>query len=226
MQSHRILGVFVVLVAILVALGVGMLMLLRSAADDSDDDIITIDPDDAQEVSVDLGASRGSPIDPPLPLEDFSLPATTGTDFDLSESAGKIKLIYFGYLTCPDFCPTTMADLTRVYRELGEPADDLTVMLITVDPQRDDMARLTAYVGAFHDDFIGLRGTDESVQGVMAQFGAVAVQRDVDSALGYLVDHTASVFMVDRDNNVVYRFAYGTDVDGIVEDVRTLLDDG
>jgi len=214
----------VILVAILVAVGVGMLLLISSAADDNDDDVITLDPDSAEQASVDLGAARGSAIDPPIPLEDFAMPATTGADFDLSESEGKVKLIYFGYLTCPDFCPTTMADLTRVYRALDEPQDELTVMLVTVDPERDDMARLSAYVGAFHEDFIGLRAEDDALQSVMAQFGAVAIKREVDSALEYLVDHTASVFMVDQNNNVVYRFAYGTDPDGITEDVRTLLD--
>jgi protein SCO1/2 len=223
MKNQRFIGMIAGLALVLVALGVGMLLLVNALADDDDDNIVTIQTDGAELESTDLGASRGSAIDPPLPLEDFSMPSTTGDDYILSEETGKVKLVYFGYLTCPDFCPTTMADLTRVYRALGEPQDDLTVMLITVDPERDEMARLGAYVGAFHDDFIGLRGDDDALQALMAQFGAVAVRRDVDSALGYLVDHTASVFMIDQNDNIVYRFAYGTDADGITEDVRALL---
>lgn len=170
------------------------------------------------------GDLRGAVIDPPRTLDDFSLDSTSGETFKLSEHRGQTILLYFGYRTCPDFCPTTFAELLHVYKDLKEPADKLKIVFVTVDPERDDLANLTLYTQAFHKDFIGLRGEGDSLKQVMNTFGITATKRQVgDSPLSYLVDHTASVFLIAPDGTLQVQFLYGTNYRDILHDVRLVM---
>jgi protein SCO1 len=167
---------------------------------------------------------RGAVIEPPRPIGDFTLPSTTGEDFTFSQQRGKVMLIYFGYMTCPDVCPSTFADLRRVYTELGEDAEKVSVVFITVDPERDTLDRLSVYMAAFHEDFIALRPDAKYLQSILSDFGAQASRREVEgSALGYMMDHTASVFLVTSDGNLQEQFLFGTAYQDIVHDMRELL---
>lgn len=171
------------------------------------------------------GELRGAVFDPPREIADFSLASTAGEDFTLSEHKGEILLLYFGYRACPDFCPTTFVELRRVYQELNEPADRLKIVFVTVDPERDLMPDLTLYTHAFHEDFIGLRAEGEPLKAVMNQFGVVAKKQQVgDSALAYLVDHTASVFLIGPDGRLQAQYLYGTDYKDILHDVQLILE--
>lgn len=171
------------------------------------------------------GELRGAVLNPPRAIADFSLMSTTGEAFTLSQHRGELILIYFGYRTCPDFCPTTFAELKRIYTELGEPAEQVKVVFVTVDPQRDDLANLTLYTQAFHHDFIGLRGEGAALQQVMKEFGVVAERRQLaDSPLSYLIDHTASLFLVGADGRLQVQYLYGTHYRDIVHDLRLILD--
>lgn len=167
---------------------------------------------------------RGAAVEPPRPIHDFSLSATSGEEFRLSEQRGKVVLLYFGYMSCPDVCPTTFAELTRVYRELGEAADQVTVAFITVDPERDSLDRLTRYMAAFHEDFIGLWAEPQTLQPILDQFGVQVRKVDLpDSALKYTIEHTASVFLIAPDGKLLEQFLYGTPYKDIAEDVRLIL---
>ncbi|MCA9907052.1 MAG: SCO family protein, partial [Anaerolineae bacterium] len=168
---------------------------------------------------------RGAVFDPPRPIADFSFPSTTGANFTLSEHKGEIILIYFGYRSCPDFCPTTFAELKRVYDALDEPADRLKVVFVTVDPERDDLESLGLYTHAFQEDFIAVREDGTALQELMDEFGVVAEKRErSDSAMGYLIDHTASVFLIGPDGNLEVQYLYGTDYRDLVHDLRLMLD--
>lgn len=167
---------------------------------------------------------RGAVFDPPRSISNFDLASTQGDTFRLSDHNGEIILLYFGYRTCPDFCPTTFTELRQIYRELGEPADKLKVVFITVDPERDDLESLAAYTQAFHEDFIGLRTEGESLQRIMDEFGVVAEKRQLaDSALSYLIDHTASLFLIGPDGRLEVQYLYGTNYQIIVNDVKVIL---
>jgi protein SCO1/2 len=167
----------------------------------------------------------GSVISPPRPIDDFTMPATTGEDFVFSDQQGKILMVYFGYMTCPEVCPTTMADMLRAYREVGEPRENVRVLFITIDPERDTLDRMTAYVNAFHEDFIGLRpDSQEVLDAAMHNFGVIAQRREVDSALGYLWDHSATVFLVAPDGRLVSQLPYGVSYTEIANDLQVLLD--
>jgi len=166
---------------------------------------------------------RGAVISPPREVEDFTLASTRGEDFTLSDHRGNIILVYFGYMTCPDVCPATMADLLRAYRELDEnTAENVVVVFITVDPERDTLDRMDLYTAAFHEDFVGLRGEGEQLEHVMQNFGVQASRREVDSALGYLVDHSASVFVIGSQGKIIEQFLFGTPYQDIAEDIKLL----
>jgi protein SCO1/2 len=168
---------------------------------------------------------HGAVFDPPRALDDFTLDSTAGSTFTLSEQQGRLILLYFGYRTCPDFCPTTFMELRRVYMELGEPSDRLTVAFVTVDPERDTIEVLTPYTQQFHPDFIALRGEGETLDQVEQTFGIVAERVSVgESAQSYLYDHTASIFLIGVDGTLQGQYLYGTDHRDIAADLRLLLD--
>lgn len=171
------------------------------------------------------GQLRGAVVEPPRKIQDFTLPSTTGDDFTLSAYKGKVVLFYFGYMTCPDVCPTTFADLRQVYTHLGDLADKVQVVFVTVDPERDTLERLTLYTRGFHEDFIAVRGEGDTLQAILDNFGVKATRRVVgESALSYLIDHTASIFLVGPDGRLLEQFMYGTRYQDIVQDVTLILE--
>ena len=171
------------------------------------------------------GQLRGAVFDPPRTLTDFAFPSTTGSEFRLSDYQGQVVLIYFGYLTCPDFCPTTLAELQQIYKNLEDPADHVKVVFVSVDPDRDTLEHITSYVHAFHNDFIGLRGEGDALAQAMNQFGVTAEQQQLaDSPLSYLIDHTASIFLITPDGRLEAQYLYGTDYRDILHDVEAVLD--
>ena len=168
---------------------------------------------------------QGAVIDPPRVLEDFTIMSTTGEEFTLSEHHGEAILIYFGYRACPDFCPTTFSELKRVYADLNEPADQMKIVFVSIDPERDDLESLKLYTNAFHKDFIGLRSEDQELESLMEQFGIVAEKRILgESALAYLYDHTATLFLINPKGELEVQYLYGTPYRIIVNDLRLILD--
>jgi protein SCO1/2 len=169
---------------------------------------------------------RGAVFNPPRPIVDFSIPSTTGDNFTLSEHRSEVILIYFGYRSCPDFCPTTFAELRRVYKELNEPEDKLKIVFATIDPERDTLEYLQQYVNGFHEDFIGLRAEGQELSRLESAFGVVATRRVVgDSALSYLYDHTASIFLIGPQGQLESQYLYGTNYRDIVHDLQIILDE-
>jgi len=167
---------------------------------------------------------HGAVFDPPRVLTDFTMKSTEGTDFTLSQYRGQTILLYFGYRSCPDFCPTTFAELNQIYAALKQPKDKLKVVFVTVDPERDTLHNLTLYVHGFNEDFIGLRDDGDGLKQLMKQFGVVAEKRQVgDSPLSYLVDHTASLFLITGDGQLKVQYLYGTSYRDVLADLKTMF---
>jgi protein SCO1 len=165
---------------------------------------------------------QGTILDPPRTVQDFTLPSTTGEDFTFSDYGGKLMLVYFGYMTCPDVCPTTLADMMRAYREIGEP-EDVQVVFISIDPERDTLDRMAKYVGAFHLNFIGVRPESEAqVQALTQDFGVTYQRREVDSAVEYLMDHSATVFLVGPDGRILTQYPFGVAYTEMAHDLDVL----
>ena len=146
---------------------------------------------------------RGGRLEPPKLAPDFSLTDQNGNPFRLSSTRGQVVLLYFGYTSCPDVCPLTLADITASRNELGKNAEQVQVVFITVDPERDTQAVLQRYVPAFDPSFIGVRGTPEEIKTVADAYGVQFKKTPLpNSALGYAVDHSAFIYVIDRSGRL------------------------
>lgn len=169
---------------------------------------------------------NGSVIPPSNPVSDFTLWAHTGQSVQLSDFRGKVTLLYFGYTYCPDVCPATLAELTDALEELKpEERQQVQVLMVTVDPDRDTPEVLANYLSHFDDSFLGLTGSDEEITAAAAPFGIFYQKRDGTSESGYLVDHTASVAAVDKEGHLRLIYPFGTPGRDIAADLQHLLDE-
>jgi len=167
---------------------------------------------------------RGTLYDPALPAPEIELTQENGSSFRLSEMRGRVVLLFFGYTSCPDVCPTTLSDLHRVMGELGSNADQVQVVFATVDPNRDTPEKLQEYVSIFDPSFIGLSGSMDEMEKVWADYGVYREEEQLpNSATGYLVNHTARVNVIDRDGNLHLSYSFGTPVEDIVHDLKILF---
>jgi len=158
-------------------------------------------------------------------VPDFTLTDENGQPFRLSDQRGSVVLLFFGYTSCPDVCPTTLATWRRVHEALGDDVERVRFAFVTVDPERDTVERLGMHVNAFNPDFIGLTGTPGELQAVYDVFD-VYFEKDTSSgsALGYLVNHTATTFVLDPEGRWRLRETFGTEVEDMVHDIRALLE--
>lgn len=166
---------------------------------------------------------RGSLIDPPVEAYPFELTSADGERARLGQFEGRLVLLFFGYTSCPDVCPTTLGEMKKVMADLGPRAPQVQVVYITVDPQRDTPEKLQNYLAAFDPAFIGLTGSPEELQPVWDAYGVYRQIRDEGSAAGYLVDHTARVYLIDRQGRLRLTYPFGTPLADIVQDLRYLL---
>lgn len=168
---------------------------------------------------------RGTTYAEPYPVApEIELTRANGANFRLSEMRGKVVALFFGYTSCPDICPTTMAELNQALGKLGNKADQVQVLFVTVDPQRDGPERVQEYVNHFNPNFIGLSGPEPELAKVWNKYGVFREIVDGTSAAGYLVNHTARVTLIDQQGNLRVSFSFDTPVEDVVHDLNLLLE--
>ncbi|HNC08126.1 MAG: SCO family protein [Chloroflexota bacterium] len=168
---------------------------------------------------------HGTVINPPLPVTDFSLQTANEEVFRLSEQKGKIVLLFFGYTSCPDVCPVTLATFKQVNDNLGEDAQKVRFVMITADPDRDTPDKVAEYAARFNPEFIGLSGDMTALASIWKELGVFVEKQESDSAAGYLVSHTASVYVLNQSGSLFMTFPYGTTATEIADDIRQILKD-
>lgn len=169
-------------------------------------------------------AYRGLLYDPPVPAPDFTLLTAGDRDVSLHDFRGRVALLFFGYTTCPDVCPTTLAILRQVRAGLGDAADRLQVLYVTVDPERDTPDRVQEYVSVFDPAFIGLSGSLEVLEKTWADYGVTRVIEPAsDSAAGYFVTHSTRLYLIDPQGQLFLSYTYGTPPEDILHDLQELL---
>jgi len=141
----------------------------------------------------------------------------------IAEFRGKVVVISFGYTHCPDVCPTTLADLASAVKQLGERASEVQVLFVTVDPQRDTPELLRQYVPAFDPRFIGLWGDEAATERAKKEFHVYSQQRPGKPGEPYAVDHSAHIYVLDREGRMRLLLAPGTPPAAIASDLRVLL---
>ena len=160
-------------------------------------------------------------FEPPRQAPDFVLRGSDGSELTLARFRGKVVLLSFGFTQCAAVCPTTLATLAQARRALGPSADAVQVVFVTVDPERDLPAQMKAYLTAFDPTFIGATGRPEALAAVRKSYGVVAEK--VPMGGSYAVDHTSSIFLIDRQGRLRAMMPYGRDARDFVHDVNLLL---
>ena len=160
---------------------------------------------------------------PPAP--DFTLIDQYEQPFRLADTRGKVVLIFFGFVQCPDVCPATLSTWVKVAKRLGADRDQVRFLYITVDPERDTPANLGRHLKIFAPDFIGLTETEEQLEAVYRDYGVKHNKlRLFESAKGYVMEHTSHTFLIDPDGILRLTYQYNTRSDDVFTDVRWLLD--
>jgi protein SCO1/2 len=153
----------------------------------------------------------------------FSLTDHAGKPRTLQDFKGKLVVLFFGYTQCPDVCPTTMAEMAAVMKELGPAAKDVQVLFVTLDPERDTQELLAAYVPAFHPSFIGLRGDQEATARTAKEFKVFVAKAPGTEPGSYTVDHMAGSYVFDRDGKLRLFVRHAQGPGPLAADLRQLL---
>jgi protein SCO1/2 len=160
-------------------------------------------------------AQAGDALTPKGSGGDFALTDQNGNLFRLSQQRGKIVLLFFGYTSCADACPTMMAKLTSVCKSLGADQKQLRIIFVSLDPARDTPAALKKYLEYFSLGAVGLTGKKTEIDRVVNQYGASYEIEKSDSALGYHINHSTYLYLIDQSGAVKSRFKH-TDRPGVI----------
>ncbi len=173
-----------------------------------------------------IGAPQfhGMTIQSPRPIGNFTLYGPGNTPVSLRDFRGKTVLLYFGYTYCPDVCPATLTDLKQVMGYLGDDAEKVQVLMISVDPDRDTPESLQDYVAHFHPSFIGLTGcTEDDVLAVTTPLGVYYEKHEGTAVSGYLIDHTATISVIDKNGHLRLVYPFGVPAADIAADLGYII---
>ncbi|MCZ7569458.1 MAG: SCO family protein [Ardenticatenaceae bacterium] len=168
---------------------------------------------------------HGSLINPPIPASDFILTDQHGQRFRLSDQTGHVVLLFFGYTSCPDVCPTPLTKFKQVHAQLGARADRVRFVFITVDPERDTVERMRNYVGAFDPAFVGLTGSTAELEAVWRAYGVYREKGGEEGASGYAVDHSTRIYLVDAQGRLRLTHPFGETADDLAQDTGHLVEE-
>jgi len=155
---------------------------------------------------------------------DFTLDSSRGP-VSLEGFRGKVVAIYFGYTSCPDICPTSLSALGRAFKQMDESEiSQVQGLFISVDPERDSLDKLAEYAKYFHPDMLGITGDLELLQDIAKRYGAFFHKAEIEgSAMGYAVDHSSIIFLVDKQGVLQRMIQHSNSPDVILEKIREVL---
>ncbi|TXH70551.1 MAG: SCO family protein [Thiothrix sp.] len=157
------------------------------------------------------------------PKNDFTL-TQNNQAVHLKDFRGKLVLLYFGYASCPDVCPTSLALLSSALKELTpEETAQIQPIFISVDPERDNGTKLMEYARYFFPSFIGITGTEQEIQRAAMQYGAFYSKVNSNSAMGYTVDHSSNSYLIDKEGQLLSTFKHDVTKAEIIAGIRAAL---
>lgn len=160
----------------------------------------------------------GADFPKPLKLTDH-----TGQLRNMGDFKGKVVLLFFGYTHCPDVCPTTMFELKKMMKLLGEKAKDVQVLFVTVDPERDTQEVMAKFVPSFDPSFIGLRGSLQETAETLGNFKIFFAKVPGKTADDYTIDHSGGIYVFDGKGKIRLYFNYGQTPEQMASDVSKLM---
>lgn len=177
----------------------------------------------AEKAQENLPAFNGSDISNESLGGNFTLLGRGNHAFNLNDLRGKVVILAFGFTHCPDVCPTGLATYADVLKQLGKQAQDVAVVFVSVDPERDTPELTDQYVRLFHEGFIGLSAKSEKDIETVKQLYRIHAKKVPLKNGDYTVDHTAGTYLLNRDGKAVVFEPYGKTATEIADDVRILL---
>ena len=169
-------------------------------------------------------ALKAGVFDPARPAPEFSLHGSDGGEVALARYRGKVVLMAFGYTSCVAVCPITLATLAEARKRLGPAAGAVQVIFVTVDPERDDAAHMKDFLAEFDPSFVGATGTPDALAAVRQNYGVTAIKHGTGD--DYVMDHSSSIYLIDRAGKLRGLMPYGHDADDFVHDIKLLYGDG
>lgn len=158
-----------------------------------------------------------------MPDLQFALIGPDENEVSAESLQGEPVLVFFGFTQCPDVCPTTLTQLKVVINKLGQDADQIKVLLVSVDPARDTPAVMKAYAAGFGPWLLGLTGTEANIDALRNRYGVYSSMQSSDEQGGYNVMHTPAVFVFDEQGKARLLFTDVTDSDAVASDIRQLI---
>lgn len=162
-------------------------------------------------------------VDPPRKVAAFTFTLPSGVQVSTAPVDGQPVVLFFGYTHCPDICPNTLADWTRVKRQLGDKGNRVRFIFVSVDPARDTPEVAQRYAAQFDPAFFGVSGDADTTEGIMAAFGVTAARESVVDSTNYLVSHPAQVYLVNSTGRLVAMYPPGMRWDVLATDLDALL---
>ena len=159
-------------------------------------------------------------FDPARAAPDFALAGSDGSELKLSRYRGKVVLLGFGFTSCIAVCPITLGTLAAAHKKLGARGNDVQVVYVTVDPERDDAPRMKKYLAAFDPTFIGGTGSDAQLAAVRKDYG-IAAEKVAGPDGSYT--HSSFVYLIDREGRLRALMPYGHPAEDYIHDVGILL---
>ncbi len=154
---------------------------------------------------------------------DFSLTDHNGQARTLADFRGQVVAIFFGYTHCPDVCPTTLTDFAAALQQLGDQAERVQVLFVTVDPERDTPELLREFVPAFNPRFLGMYADADTLRALAKEYKVVYEKNSVRGPDDYLIDHSAGTYVYDMQGRLRLLVPYGSDAAAIAHDLKVLL---
>ncbi|MGM9482331.1 SCO family protein [Roseateles sp. NT4] len=179
--------------------------------------------------SLPLAATANTPrlkagvFEPAQPAPEFALKGSDGAPLSLARFKGKLVLLVFGFTNCPEVCPTTLATLAQARKQLGTDAADVQVVYVTVDPERDDVNRIRQYLEAFDKSFVGGTEAPDKLAAMRKRYGVVAEKIAAKQPNAYGMNHSTSVWLIDRTGRLRAMMPYGHEAKDFVHDIQLLL---
>lgn len=158
---------------------------------------------------------HGAAVQPVTPAADFNMLDQYGNSFQMSAQQGKIVLVFFGFLNCPDECPVTMAKLSQAVNILGDQAKDVQVVLVSTDPVRDTPQAMKAYLDNFNSSFVGITGSMDDLQKIWNDYGVMVLDGGET--------HSSRTYVIDQKGDLLLTFDTETSPDDIAADLSKLL---
>jgi protein SCO1/2 len=171
-------------------------------------------------------ALKAGVFDPPHAAPGFRLAGSDGQELQLARWRGKLVLLVFGFTNCPEVCPTTLLTLAQARQQLGAAAAEVQVVYVTVDPERDTLPKIKAYLAAFDKSFVGGTEKPAVLEAMRQRYGVVAAKlaaKPGADAANYGMNHSTSVFLIDRQGRLRAMMPFGHPAQDFVHDLKLML---